>query len=180
MFALRNRLNENQLGLNSINSKKGASSWLKSYPISDHRFELIKQQFWDNLRLRYGWVLQNMPSTCCCSANMEVQHAVSCKRGGFVTIRHNDLRDLTANLLSNVCNDVEIEPKLLLLLVKIFQIEQQILALKQDLISDQGGFWVKGQEAFFDIKVFDLNAKRYLNSALPQCYVQNEKVKKRR
>ena len=31
-------------------------------------------------------------------------------------------------------------------------------------------FWVKGQQAFFDIKVFDPNAKRYLNSALPQCY----------
>ena len=33
-----------------------------------------------------------------------------CKRGGFVTQRHNGLRDLEADLLSMVCNDVEIEP----------------------------------------------------------------------
>ena len=106
---MRNRLNENQLRLNSINSEKGASSWLTSFP--------IKQQFWDSLRLRYGWVLLNMPPTCCCSAKIEVQHAVSCKRRGFVTIRHDALRDLTANVFSNVCNDVDIERKLLPLLV---------------------------------------------------------------
>ena len=40
-------------------------------------------------------------------------------------------------------------------------------------------FWVKGQLAFFDIRVFDSNAKRYLHSALPQCYTQNVKEKKR-
>ena len=60
---LQNRLNENQLRLNSINREKGVSSWLTSYPISEHRFDLTKQQFWDSLRLRYGWVLPNMPPT---------------------------------------------------------------------------------------------------------------------
>ena len=109
---LQNYLKENQLCLNSINREKGVSSSLTSYPISDHGFDLTKQQFWDSLRLRYGWVLPNMPSTCCYSAKMDVQHVMSCKRG-FVTLRHNDLRDLTANLLSNGCSDVEIEQKLL-------------------------------------------------------------------
>ena len=33
-----------------------------------------------------------------------------CKRGGFITQRHNELRDLEADLLGMVCNDVEIEP----------------------------------------------------------------------
>ena len=87
---LQNRLNENQVRLNSINHEKGVSSWLTSYSISDHGFDLTKQQFWDSLRLRYGWALPNMPSTCGFSAKMDVQHAMSCKRGGFVTIRHND------------------------------------------------------------------------------------------
>ena len=35
---LPNRLNENQLRLNSINREKGISSWLTSYPVSDHGF----------------------------------------------------------------------------------------------------------------------------------------------
>ena len=34
------------------------------------------------------------------------------KRGGFIIQRHNELRDLEADLLSMVCNDVEIEPQL--------------------------------------------------------------------
>ena len=35
-----------------------------------------------------------------------------CKRGGFVIQRHNELRDLEADLMSMVCNDVEVEPVL--------------------------------------------------------------------
>ena len=37
---------------------------------------------------------------------------MSCKKRGFVTIRRNDVRDLTTKILSEVCYDTEIEPKL--------------------------------------------------------------------
>ena len=39
-------------------------------------------------------------------------HAINCKKGGFVIIRHNDIRDFEANLLSKICSDVELEPAL--------------------------------------------------------------------
>ena len=42
-----------------------------------------------------------------------MQYAINCKKGGFITIRHNDLRDLTVNSLTEVCKDVNIEPELL-------------------------------------------------------------------
>ena len=35
-----------------------------------------------------------------------------CRSGGFIIQRHNELRDLEADILSMVCNDVEIEPVL--------------------------------------------------------------------
>ena len=35
------------------------------------------------------------------------------KKGGLVSIRHNDIRDLTAKILREVCNDVEVEAKLI-------------------------------------------------------------------
>ena len=38
---------------------------------------------------------------------------MSFKKGGFVSIRHNNLRDLTAKILSEVCKDIEIESKLI-------------------------------------------------------------------
>ena len=40
----------------------------------------------------------------------DVDHATICRRGGFINQRHNDLRDLEAEMLKMVCNDVQIEP----------------------------------------------------------------------
>ena len=39
-------------------------------------------------------------------------HALNCKTGGFIGIRHNRVRDFEAQLLTEICNDVEIEPPL--------------------------------------------------------------------
>ena len=41
-----------------------------------------------------------------------VDHAMVCQRGGFVIQGHNELRDLEAEMLRMVCNDVEVEPVL--------------------------------------------------------------------
>ena len=37
---------------------------------------------------------------------------LSWPKGGFPSIRHNELRDLTASLLTEVCYDVCVEPTL--------------------------------------------------------------------
>ena len=41
------------------------------------------------------------------------------------------------------------------------------------------GFWERGQQAFFDLMVFDPNAWRYRSKSLQHCYVMNEHEKKR-
>ena len=43
---------------------------------------------------------------------MTVECAFSCSFGGFPTIRHNELQDITAALLSEVCHNVHTEPPL--------------------------------------------------------------------
>ncbi len=43
---------------------------------------------------------------------LSIEHALSCAKGGFPTIRHNEIRDLTADLLTEVCNDIRIESDL--------------------------------------------------------------------
>ena len=53
-----------------------------------------------------------MPSVCVCGDHFNVDHAMICKRGGFVIQRHNELRDLQAEMLRMVCNGVETEPVL--------------------------------------------------------------------
>ena len=41
-----------------------------------------------------------------------VDHAIICQRGGLVIQRHNEIRDLQAELLEMVCYDVQVEPAL--------------------------------------------------------------------
>ena len=41
-----------------------------------------------------------------------MDHALVFQRGGFIIQRHKELRDLEAEMLGIVCNDVELEPVL--------------------------------------------------------------------
>ena len=52
-----------------------------------------------------------MPSVCFCEDIFNFDHAMICKRGGFITQRHNELRDLEAELLRMVRNSVETEAR---------------------------------------------------------------------
>ena len=93
-------------------TQKGASSWLTVLPIRDMDFDLNKSEFRDAVKLRYQWEVPDTPSVCVFGDMFSVDHAMICKRGRFVNQRHNELRDLEAELLSMVCKDVEVEPVL--------------------------------------------------------------------
>ena len=92
--------------------KNGASSWLNVIPLEEHGFNLNKSEFRDAVNLRYNKKLRGLPSKCACGQQYDVTHALNCKKGGFVIIRHNNIRDFEANLLKKVCSDVETEPQL--------------------------------------------------------------------
>ena len=53
-----------------------------------------------------------LPSHCICGSIYTVGHAMNCPSGGFPSIRHNELRDLTSAFLSEVCHNVHTEPTL--------------------------------------------------------------------
>eukprot|EP00731_Ephydatia_muelleri_P021876 Em0014g467a len=87
-----------------IASEKGASSWLNALPIARHGFALHKSAFRDAICLRYGWQPPLLPSHCICGSIYTVEHAMNCPSGGFPSIRHNEVRDLTSAFLSeNFC-----------------------------------------------------------------------------
>ena len=77
----------------------------------EYSFDLNKQHFWDGISIPYGWPLSNLPMTCAYGSKCDFQHSMSCKIGGLVSIRHNHICDLTANILREVCNDVEVKAK---------------------------------------------------------------------
>ena len=54
---------------------------------------------------------QCLPHTVC-GQLFTIAHALSCPTGGYPSIRHNELHDITADLLKEVCSDVTVEPSL--------------------------------------------------------------------
>ena len=81
-------------------SVPGSATWLTSLPIEEHGFCLHKGAFVDALALWYGLAPLKTPTTCVCRANFEVKHLLSCPCGGFQSLRHNEIRDLTVTLLT--------------------------------------------------------------------------------
>ena len=116
----------------------------------------------------------NLPTSCPCGSKFYIQGSMSCKKGGFIYKRHNDLLDLTANMMSEVCKDTEIEPKLTPLSGGKLQGRTSKNSNEARIDIRTWGFWKRGQQAFFDLRVFDPCFK------FPQqCHVMNEQEKKR-
>ena len=109
---LHNSLDAKQKRLITMTKVKGSSIWLTSLPLDVQIFFLHKGEFRDALCLRYGWSIPNTPLSCICGTKFDVDHALNCRRGGFTIQRHNELRDLTASLLTDVCHNVATEPPL--------------------------------------------------------------------
>ncbi|KAL5502789.1 hypothetical protein EMCRGX_G009613 [Ephydatia muelleri] len=119
--------------------EKGASSWRTVLPIEE-----------------YAWLPANTPTSCACGAPFSVEHALSCPKGGFPSIRHNEIRDYTAYLLSEICHNVSTEPHLQPITGEAptsasanFQDGARL-----DVAAD--GFWgSRFERTFFDVKVFN-------------------------
>ena len=106
-----------------------------------------------------------------------VDHAMVCRRGGFIIQRHNELRDVEADMLSMVCNDVEIEPVLQ-------ELTGESLPSGANRAPDAHldifarGFWERQRSAFFDVRVCHPNADSYRDLDLKQVYKQHENDKR--
>ena len=162
----------------NLAAEKGSSAWLTVLPLKDLGFNLNKRQFRDPVKLRYDWPIDDIPSTCACGDVFTVDHSMICKLGGFVIQRHNELRDLEAELLSTVCSDVETEPVLL-------DISREQLSRGSNKAQDARldiharGFWEQRRSAFFDVRVCHPNAESYKDLEPQQIYRTNENEKKR-
>ena len=121
----------------------------------------------------------NLPTSCPCCRKFDIQCSMSCKKGGFMYIGHKDLRDLTANMMSKVCKDTEIEPKQTPLSWEELQSRSSNNSNEARADIRTRGFRERGQQAFFNRSVFDPNTSPYCNRSLQQCHVMNEQKKKR-
>jgi len=177
---LKSKMTQQKKRGNQICCENGASNWLTSLPIDEKGFHLIKREFWDAVNLKYSWPISRLPSKCACGSVSNVDHALNCKKGGFVTMRHNELRDITADLLSEVCKDVCVEPLLQPLTGETFTSGRSVNKSEEARLDVSArGVWGRNQRAFCDIRIFNPNAPRYSNQALHKTYITHEKEKKR-
>ena len=168
-----------------LSSEEGSSSWLTALPLADQGFALHKGAFRDALCLRYGWQPQLLPSHCTCGKTMSIEHALSCPFGGFPSIRHNELRDITAGLaagfLCEVCHNVGIKPSLQPLSGEQFHYRSANVEDGARLDVRAESFWGRDRrQAYFDIKVFNPFASSYAASPLTRCYRRAELDKRRK
>jgi hypothetical protein len=56
--------------------------------------------------------VENTPHYCRCGKSFSTDHAMTCPLGGLPIARHNEIRDVTAQWLNEVCSDVVKEPPL--------------------------------------------------------------------
>ena len=81
-----------------------------------------------------------------------VDHAVVCKQRGFIDQRHNELRDLEAELLSSVCSDVRMEP--ILQDISGEQLSRGTNSAPDARLDIHArGFWGRQRAALFDVRV---------------------------
>ena len=161
-------------------SEKGASNWLTSLPIKEFGFCLHKGAFMDALALRYGWSPSNVPLHCECGATFTVEHVLSCQRGGFPIIRHNEIRDLTATLLTEVCHNVLVEPDLQPLTGEVLARATSVRTDGARLDIAANGLWGgRFERSFMDVRVFNPHAPSNRASSISACYRKHELEKKR-
>ena len=117
----------------------------------------------------------NILSHCSCGHQFSVDHALSCPTGGFPTIRHNEVRDITASLLSEVCHSVSVEPHLQPLSGEALSYHTANTGDDARLDVAVNGFWGGPfEKAFIDVRVFIPCAKSNGQTSLQSIYRRHE------
>jgi hypothetical protein len=148
------------------------STWLTVLPISRYQFDLSPQEFRDALSIRYKKPLLCIPPLCDgCGSSFDLSHALSCKKGGLVTLRHNEIRDTFGDLSSFAWSQIKKEP-----VVRESNLNDKTPALIADL--SVRGVWQPQVEALFDIRVIDTDAQSYSNRSPKDILSMAEKEKK--
>ena len=91
-------------------------------------------------------------------------------------MRHNELRDSFANLLSDVCHDVEIEPHFQPLHGETFVLKSTTTDDDERIDIKANGLWEsRFNKTYFDVKIFNQLAKIFPESS-SEAYKYHESI----
>ena len=114
------------------------------------------------------------PANCDgCGAATSLEHALDCKKGGLVTQRHNEVRDVIGDLASHVYKEVVKEP-----IVQEANDAEGVPSLIADL--NIRGVWQPQTVALFDVRVTDTDAQSHSQRVVTTVLSSAEEEKKKK
>jgi hypothetical protein len=146
--------------------KTGA--WLSAIPNCFDGTELLREEFQDNLTIRYGLRPRGLPECCDgCNEPFLVEHGLSCKKEGFVGQQHDDTCEELAHLCSMALTATRISSEPEIFYGRGLNAAQRNAneVLGDEARGDVGAhsFWKRGRTAIFDVQVCHTDAKSYGN-----------------
>ena len=176
--SVKNELDETRRRYFIGAQEKGASSWLTCLPLKSMGYALNKRDFVDAVSLRYGWLIKDMPRFCACGTKNSVEHTLTCKKGGFIIMRHNAVRDTEASLMKEISKDVTIEPPLLPVgNTQLANGTNTKAHAKLDVSAT--GIWSIHEKTFFDIRITNPHAASNAGKTTDTLLKENETEKER-
>ncbi len=158
-----------------LNRVAATGSWLTVDPDEANGTTLTPEEFRDSARLRLGLTPLNLPSTCDgCMAPFTVDHGLSCKQGGLVTMRHNDVCHEWHGLCAAAFHPLAVtdEP-----LIHPGRNDGTVASEERGDVMVRG-FWETGREAVFDVRITDADAPSQCQTSVEQLLRRHSKFKK--
>ena len=162
---------------------KETGAWLTTMPDRLNGTELSADEFRDSLRLRFGLVPLGLPERCDgCGQRFTLGHAMSCKKGGLVLLRHNDVAAEWHHLCAQALTPSAVSDEPLIHRGRDGNGRDNADGAEEppELRGDVAvhGFWRRGTTAIFDIRVTDTDAPSNRNQDPHKVLARHEKEKK--
>jgi hypothetical protein len=155
--------------------------------------ELSAQEFRDALLLRHARTPGNLPSHCDgCGVKFDVRHALECKVGGLIILRHNEINQELCDLASKALapSAVRVEPMIHSRRTEAEETKAKEPKLPVQRLSPSSdkepgdllirGFWAHGTDAIVDVRMTDTDAKSYWSRDPHKVLATQEREKKKK
>jgi hypothetical protein len=152
------------------------NAWLSLLPTRYNHQDLSAKEFRDALACRYGCSVENAPQQCDgCGAGWDLHHALTCKTGGLITTRHNEVNHVWSSLVEVAFGKTRKE-----VVVREGEMVKglQQPGLKVDFIAR--GVWEAQTTASFDTTVVYSDAMSYAGKSYEQTLQMAEARKKKK
>jgi hypothetical protein len=164
--------------------KRSASTgaWLTTLPNLLNGSELSADEFRDGVRLRLGLKPTSLPPRCDgCGERFTTEHAMSCRKGGLILHRHNDLVTTWGQLCGQALTPSTVTDEPLIQSSRDTPVAGTTRTVPSpELRGDLAvhGFWAKGQTAIFDVRITDTDQPTNRKTDPSKVLLRHEKEKK--